>query len=762
MGNVSNQIDDIISKRKDKLVSLEKIKASVSTAYNSVSQFAAFQMEIKNNPEKFPMFKGNVDIIDRISEISTANFFHLYDVYTSELNRLICRLGRDSLNISFIGRAGQGKSLVMQNISGLDNSVIPSAKGSDCTGAKSIITNANVDSVEAEILFYSESEMVDIVNQYLLDLTKGRIKISRSSEIPSLNVDSIQSDAENRENANDGITELCENLRVYVDNYNKYKDCIGTTAYAKKDEIEQYVAHYSCSNSEIKYYKYLAVKLANIKTRFPHEDVGKVVLVDTIGIGKTALGVKEEMLKAVENDSDAIILILRPDIYRYSMDKEVEILKDIQERVGKEYTKEMLFWVLNRVEKIEESNSAGVIDIINKIKQRGYAIAKPLNVDCSSNEEVEHRLLIPVLEHLSSRITAVDEILIEKLNSRGNQLFQAFTTICQATDRAFASSANEDLKRKFYNRISPTIRTNILNALRYLYLTEYNDLRQSPCEDLMDAAEKKLKNISKAVPTREEVFSILQYGDVNQINAYEICTNIMRIRIIDDFTQLNNVLERLVEKMKMQVLHIFADENKGRLGLIYPLNCDSSTWIDSFLNIVEGEKNYPILTDSLRKFQAYTINVQGFLIHEVREQLDPIDISLPRKDKKDKSSNVPDIAGSLAHPEDIVEDIVEWLTHYAEQVRDNVQVALNDLYKTPNRSMFAAIKDLYDRITYTMANGQSKVAEEWRYLYEDWMHLIWKEEYQQESAIQVIAEQWNTVVESLKAVNNVECFTIKN
>lgn len=87
---------------------------------------------------------------------------------------------------------------------------------------------------------------------------------------------------------------------------------------------------------------------------------------------------------------------------------------------------------------------------------------------------------------------------------------------------------------------------------------------------------------------------------------------------------------------------------------------------------------------------------------------------------------------------------------------------MKDLYKTPNGSMFAAIKDLYDRITYTMVDNENKIEEEWRYLYEDWMHLIWKDEYQQESAMQSITEQWNTAISNLKETNKFEYFTIKN
>ena len=761
MGNISKQIDEIITKRKVRLQYIENAREKADIVLENMYRFKDFQDEIRGNIDTFQTAEGSFDVAGSIESIPTDEFFNLHKVYVSELERIINRLSRNNLNISFIGRTGQGKSLVMQNISGLDSAVIPSSNRGDCTGAKSIITNSESGPVSAKIHFYGKEEMVDIVNQYLLKLTDGHRFIKDVSDIPAIKTEEMRENLYKNKSETVKEEDWLDHLCKYVEHYNDYIDDLGSVKDVTEREIEYYIAQYSSHNAEQKYYKYLGVKLADINTNFLNEDAGNIVLVDTVGIGATSLGIEEEMLKAVENDSDAIIFMFRPDNKRGRIsDNEINIIRNIAERVSPEYTKEMLFWVINRVETGDSGDNVNQVnDVIQIIKQRNYPIADVLNVNCSSKEEVENRLLIPVLKQLSSRIQDVDNLLVDKLNETGEKLFQMYSQICQATDRAFASSANEDLKRKFYRKINPTIKKGLLNELRKLYLDDYNNLRHMPCEELMSAASGKFKNIIKAVPTKEMVMDLLSYGDANQFNVFEACTNIMRMQIIDDFTELNNVLYDIVERMKKKVLHIFTDEDKGRLGLVYPLDCSSDEWIDGFLDLVEGEKKYPFLSDALRKFQSYTINVQGFLIHEIREQLDPIDISLPRPDG---SSSVPQISGSMAQPELVAEEIVEWLKTYAEDVHDNVEITLKDLYKTPNRSMFAAIKDLYDRITYTMADNESKIAEEWRYLYEDWMHLIWKEEYQQQSAVKVVAEEWNDVVSKLKDINKHEYFIIKN
>lgn len=444
MGNISEQIDEIITKRKVQLKHIESAREAADAVLENMYIFKDFQNEIRDNLETFPVIEGDFDVAGSIESIPTEEFFNLHKDYVSELERFIKRLNRDNLNISFIGRTGQGKSLAMQNISGLDSSVIPSSNRGDCTGAKSIITNSESGPVSALIQFYQKDEMVDIVNQYLLKLTDGRRFIKDVSDIPAIKTKELRKTLYKRKSETVKEEDWLDHLCKYVEHYSEYIDDLGTTKEVTEEEIEYYIAQYSSMDAEKKYYKYLGVKLANISTPFLNRDAGKIVLVDTIGIGATSLGIEEEMLKAVENDSDAIIFMFRPDNKRGKIsDNEISIIRNIAERISPEYTKEMLFWVINRVE-IGDSgdNVHQASDVIQTIRQRNYPIADVFNVNCSSEDEVQNKLLIPVLKQLSSRIQDADKLLLDKLNAKGEHLFQMYSQICQATDRAFASSAN--------------------------------------------------------------------------------------------------------------------------------------------------------------------------------------------------------------------------------------------------------------------------------------------------------------------------------
>lgn len=753
MGEISTKIDAIVAARKEKVDILQKQRVNISHIRDNVDHFKSLQENIKLSPERYSAFQGSGDVIGNLSNISTDEFYGLLSRYTRELDRLTERMGRDSLNISFVGSAGHGKSLVMQKISGLNGSIIPSADGSDCTGAKSVISNSNTDSVIAEITFFNHSEMISIVNKYLDKITQkaaSKVSVSMVDEIQGLvsKMDYfdtlVKDDAEN--------TAFLEHLKRYVEHYNEYISYLGKTIEVKEEDIEQYVAQYKSADTSIKYYLYLSVKNANIKCAFPHGDVGKIVLVDTIGIGATSIGVEDDMLNAIENDSDAIIYMLRPDPLRSRLDQHtVTAWKKIDNRISADYMKEMFFVVLNRVSSGKGENLNGISEMEKRLTTSTYNYAKLLNVDCSSDDDVRGNLLMPVLTQLTDHIHIVDQRLVDKLNMLGAELRQAYNAICLQTERAFVNSANEDMKRIFNDNIVNTYE-GVLNELRELYIHKYNEFRQMPCEELKSECEQKLKNILVSVPKVEEIRLLLDKGRINQHDAYKSETDIFRMRIIDDFLGLNTVLSGIVDKMKREVIGIFV--GKGLLGRISPFDNGVSTsdWINDFLNRIEAEVKYPLIYKALRSFDKYTINVQGFIIHEIRDRLDTIDLSLCKE--------TPSINHGLDDKDAVAKEIEELLKDRAFDIKSKISNALLGLYKVPNKSMFAAITDLCDRLSFSKQNESHSVEREWQYLYEDWMRQIWTEEYDRQSGLQQVVGEWNDTIRSLKDGNKSESFTI--
>ena len=746
MGKISEKIDAIIAERQKQL---PLIQAAREKAMSAEDKMRAFRMFQKGMPTQGTEFEEN------IASIKTDDFEKSLKEYLDSLDIMEQRLSRRTLNISFIGRAGQGKSAVMQNISGLDKSVIPSSDRGDCTGAKSVITNTESDRVEAEITFFNEIELVDILNKYLAELFQQNISSVR--DIPHINIGKIKTFLEESGKKSPKHEEWIDHLAKYVEHYDDYARDLGRKITVPKEDIEKYVAQYSDKNPDVKYYKYLGVKLADIKTRFPHEDSGRIVLVDTIGIGATSLGTEDAMLKTAETDSDAILFMFRPDNKRGRIsNNEVDIVRDIEERVSKKYAKEMFFWVVNRVED-SGSNVYQVNDVVRHLETKDYKNAGIFNVNCIDPSAVENDLIVPLLARMSSRIQNADSILIERLNEKGKKAFEEYDKICQQLDIVFRIAPSEDIMRKLNVPMRTAYNKGIAASLRWLYSnknSEYRQKRNEPCEDLVNEAEIKLKKIFDAVPTTEFIMKIMEDGGLKQHDTYSKCSDKIRIEVINDFETLDKTLFKIVESMKQDLLEILTSEEKGRLGFVVPFKkgeTSSNEWICKFLAKTECKLKYPLFANALEKLQVYSIKVNGFLIHEVREALEELDVAL---------SGDPHIAADLSDLEVLAEEIHEILEDKAEKIYNDLQNRLKPIYSFPHRSIYAAITDFYDRMTFSYIDDAEPIQKQMEFFYKDWCGIIWQEICQQDEQLRNISAKWNEIKKTLTSMDNAEYFKV--
>ena len=751
--HIPSTIDKIVEQRQSKLPLVEELKQRLEKVKVSVSKLEKVCQEANSGESKTfgSLFEQHPEIAEQLRFVNTKAFNECYMQTQSILEQLHVRFSRKEIHISFVGRAGQGKSLVMQNISGLSGKVIPSSDGADCTGAKSIITNRSGQGVSAEITFYSRSEYRDIVNKYLREIFgEGIYEIESVETIASLKDKGLQSKVDISSAQKQS---LYLQLEKYIEHSAEVLPLLGTTKLVPEDEIESYVAQYSNEDKNKKYFVYLGVKVANILCSFPCSQCGKIVLVDTIGLGATALDIREQMLETVSNDSDAILLMTRPDAQRPRVEQDdISIVTDIGDKMTAEYTRRMLFWVLNKVNSGVGRNVDGIPGVLNQLKKMpDFPTAAFLEVDCKDKETVEKELLIPVLEQLSSNLPEMDEMLLANAQQQLEILYREYHAIAEKAGQAFSASIDQDTRREFRIEIQKSYK-KMTNSIRELYVSEpYGILRNQPCEKLKTAVEQKLRNILTRIPEEAEVMELLDDGSINQHNAYENLTDKMRLSIINDFLELNTVLHDLVVEMKQRITHCLADEDQGRLGFLIAINPDDAdTWLNELLLHTESNADYNLINEALRKLLAFDLRMESFLIYRVRAHLDVIDISLIPQG--------PALRGTLAEKDILAKDIIFWLEHNLEIVYKEIKAELEPLYTYPNSALWAVVKDFYDRIVYA-SDTQRDVATAWRYLYEDGISSIWKTEYSFYQAQKGVSESWNTLVNEIRKYDNKGIFS---
>lgn len=358
---ISEQIDGVLEKRRRILPSIQKVASNIRAAYAAIQKLQAYQADAKMLPE---------EIGSRIAAISTTEYDKKHERVLCELNRLEERFSRPEIRLCLVGRARQGKSLLLQKISGLDGSVIPSSEGSHCTGARSVIYNSPKSEVEAEIEFYTETEYADIVNTYMQEIFGPTSeKVHSADDIRRIDLIKLKSEV-----PFDKMLKY-DHFAKLVAHIDEYRAKFGKQITVPKEAIESHVAQYSSEDSHRKYYTYLAVRGARIHAKFPYEDCGKIVLVDTIGTGDTSLGIEEALLDTVR-DSDATILLVRPDaMVNVVYNEEFELVNSIARELTPEYASEMLFWLLNRVEAGDGRNVKRVGEVLSTLSQQELPVA---------------------------------------------------------------------------------------------------------------------------------------------------------------------------------------------------------------------------------------------------------------------------------------------------------------------------------------------------------------------------------------------------
>ncbi len=753
MGRISSRIDSIIKVRNSRVSYIEKAIEDLDKSTAAVGMLEDIQNRCADGS-----FMAEPEIAERIMSISLKEFYTASKAYRNKLLKLKDRFSRQNLHISLVGRARMGKSLVIQKITGLDGSVIPSSDGSDCTGAKSTITNSDSDTVIAEITFYTEYELVGIINTYLENILGDRsANISSVSQIVSVPIAEIQEKL--------GYSKVKEgqylaHLKKYVDNIGDFINNLGKTITVEKEHIEEYVAQYSHSDFNKKYCNFLAVKSANIITKFPHDDVGSVVLLDTIGIGTTSLGVEGSMLDIVENDSDAIVFMFRPDSLgpRVSQD-EIDVIDKISKRVGSEYAKEMLFWVINKVVSGKGRNIDYIQGVIDQIEGAKYPVSEILQVNCSDKDEVERELLLPILEKLDRKIEDVDKLILESARADGEKAYSAYNAISSAVDTIFYKCASKNLDLAWGPKFKDMRGSRLSDKLRDLYL-KYNALRNDSCGVFKDSCDAVMNRLFSVIPTEDAVMEIIVNAK-SQSEVLMICFDRLRLDIIDAFLSLDIDLSTLVKAMKNEVLDIFRCEDGGRLERLVNTDgelSDPDRWIDAFLEKIDAKEDYSIIAGAFEKFRDFECSVKGFLIYEVRDKLDCIDQTIPKPPKP----LIPDILNGLDNKKGVAKEIVCLIRYAVEEIHESLGYILGSMVKVPNRAMFAAIKDFYDR-AFMESRGSicdANADDQWENLYKSWKHIIWRDEFEQEMSQQNRAKEINGIVDGIKKYNKRDFFVI--
>jgi hypothetical protein len=456
---IRSVIADVLEKRHNKILMLETVHRGLAELELQLDSLRQMAQEAQENTDEIPadIVKLSQKILNNINLLQ-EEVTHL----TASITSLTKRFSKETINIGVAGKARQGKSTLLQQISGLSNKEIPTSDELPCTGTKSKIYHTE-DQAYARIEFYSKEEFLkEIIQPYYDKLTLPKpFSLKRFSE-PLPLLDERRSEDRNLDKA------IYEKLKFIHDAYSSYAELLSKPALTL--ELEEILNYVTQSQGRT---RYLAVKNANIYTKFPNYDVTGLCLVDLPGL-EAAQGHEQKLVSSLEHEVDAVIFVKSPDVLGTEWEQTDYTVFDLIDNAVKEIElSQRLFIILN--EKNDGSNKKQV-QLLKEKPPETYSKPRILIANCSDSKEVEQKVFTVVLKHIEKHLESTDRQFIKLLTDKTDNVVKTLSQLLTPTSGSL-NTAHVDLSReRKYRTLTEKFIRDLTKGLEKLVLEVQQEL----------------------------------------------------------------------------------------------------------------------------------------------------------------------------------------------------------------------------------------------------------------------------------------------
>jgi len=715
----SNSIDQIIQKRRPLANKIQRVEAKLESLAEKLGYFEAHRqnlieqvksLEIKQRLEGIDISRCKDDIAE---ELKT-------------LKKLRTRFERPTLNIGVVGRMGQGKSTLLQHLSGLTNDEIPARSGRACTAVRSVLYHHEGETKTSVVLHSEESLLKEVIHEYWKELGWQESPISLDA-FARMALPSSPGGAVN--------DEMYKHLKDYHDHLDKYNSPLQTRFQPEgneipKQDISEYVTQQRDGQDRLITFKHLAVKEVKIHCRFSKADVGKIALVDVPGLGDTKLGDEALMLKTLGQEVDVVLFVRRPDSLRYQWEKEDAALYD---KAAKELNQlaQRAFMVLNH-----QVDNGDNLQACRDLKQSiPFEVVECLITDCS-DDEAANQLLDTILNHLNDRITSLDEEytlsvckygLKQIQNSVSVELEKAQNAYGDAgTDEAWADRL-DDLFEELWEDLAGSLKAQ-LNTIR--------ERRNEPDPAFVKQIEETLQLCRKetGIPSLE-VIQRRMFGRGGPQSAYELCLNEVRLNLSQKFISLDQGLKQSLDQVKRELAEVLA--KAGHLAGL------SQSQGAEFLRDIAQQipDELQVLKQVFQTFSNFDLLYRGMIQHRIRPHLDTLTPGMPNCPQTSKSPTALELFETL-------EALQQEAVYNCEKALKGSQQT-RGLLEEPSQAVFAIAEEFVDGVLWA-----KDVKGQWKKFLRRVRSKAWAGEFDPEPL--EARREWQRLIERIEDANQLD------
>lgn len=725
MSNLQQFIEQVLAVRHSKLPNLDAIQKDLQELRVQISEAAGLAGVMAASVDAPPPLKKKAESV----AAGVADVVSQIDESSAKAMNLSARFGKSTINIGVAGKSRQGKSTILQAISGLDGSVIPASGGLPCTGAKSRIFHREEDP-HAMIEFYTKDEFLrEIVHAYFEELGFGSPPMSmdqfEQTPLPSIN------DGEPEKHA---IFAKLKELHDGLPDFKKY-----LSQPKLRTELSNVQAFVSQEDGRKRYH---AVRCADIFAKFPQGDVVGLSLVDLPGLGEIAKGHSEKLVNSLQREVDAVVLVKRcaagGDDW-FALD--IRVFNEVKKAIPEFDISDWLFVVLND-------------DNVNRESTR-QLLTRPLNigskpkliaVDCTNVEEVRAKVFLDLLNHLQMNLKRLDDQQAAVLTNQLAKLRDDAEALVEPIEAYFKQDKQgvgdfqkfTELAKDFCTRLKAN-----LDRLTDEYRLSVGDSEIT--SDFRAAADEACNaaNQDVPIPTTEELADAFHYrGGWKGVVSDEL--HHLRSELTHRLAgKLDVSLDELVEVVRKRIIKQLLS---APLDKLLPVNGDATNDAHNSLEELRSllsVDDQPTLIAGIDYLKEFSFAYQSHFHHRVREAMNLLDPMALREEGDE------DPVIALSPPRDSADhsdDVKNALTNQYKNTVFNVRKKLHsEMENDPMRAIFSMVEETRDRL----ARGRV-VDQEWERLLYPLRGELWPSEFQRFAVESTQRNAWQNSVQAIR------------
>lgn len=760
--NRSARITEIIQKRQPLAQRIISVESNLKNLQNAIKILES------DRKKQLNQWLNEAKIVDKLNKIDFSPILLTIEKELRELHKLRIRFARQTLNIGVVGRMRQGKSTLLQTLSGLSDDEIPARSGKACTAVRSTIYHQPENPTEALVTFHTEESFLQEVILPYFSFEKLANILPNTPPQSLDDFHRIQLPSPDLLQGNDATTDTIYK-RLYNDyylNFNDYSPFIGKQPIRiTKEKIREYVAQKE-ENGKLTDSKHLAVRKVEISCPFPNaNEIGKIALVDLPGLGDFKLGDEKLMLTTLGEEVDVVLFILKPNengsvwaIY------DTELYNTASQALN-ELSARSFVVLNNKVNGDDSGNLKSCQDLKADIDQQivKMKVVECLIADCRNPQEA-NQVLDQVLDYLETQVIELDaryaksnqECLIQLHEQLKIELYHAKNAL-GGTGENFHKFMEREFGKLFGNNTKGWWKDVILgleNLRSDLWL-----YRDNPDKNLEDKVTEAIQNCNK---NKGVLSSENPLEEINErirtsgaLITYADYQDKLRVLLSHHFITLDDGLKKMIEDTKKQVAEVLIE--KGRLGVL--TDARGSEFIRELEKMIvlfdQDQDCFPNLKQGLRIFIDFELSYRGLVQHRIRKHLDQLTNVLPSNNSTGQLLDKDEILRPDAST--TAQEILTALEIKYDTAVHRIQPALEELLWEPSQAAYAMVEEFVDNII-----RQEDVQEEWKNFLREVRSQVWPEQLGQLENNHQLRDHWLQLVKNVETANQSELFQFLN